>query len=109
MNLEHKISNWLDEYLTSNKLDTFVIGVSGGIDSAVTSTLCALTGKPTIVVSMPIHQAPNQLRRAHNHINWLKENFNNVSSVEYDLTSVFETFKSLVDTDDLLALANSRS
>ena len=109
MSLNKKISYWLNEYLTSNSLDTFVIGVSGGIDSAVTSTLCALTGKPTIVVSMPIHQASNQLQRAHNHINWLKENFNNVSSVEYDLTPVFETFKSLFDNDDLLALANSRA
>ncbi len=109
MNLKHKISNWLDEYLTSNKLDTFIIGVSGGIDSAVTSTLCALTGKPTVVVSMPIHQVPNQLQRAHNHINWLKENFDNVSSAEYDLTPVFETFKSLFNNNDLLALANSRA
>ena len=109
MNLDKDISYWLNQYLTTNNLNTFVIGVSGGIDSAVTSTLCALTGKPTIVVSMPIHQAPNQLQRAHNHINWLKENFSNVSSVEYDLTPVFETFKSLFDNDDLLALANSRA
>lgn len=109
MSLDKKISYWLDEYLINNNLDTFIIGVSGGIDSAVTSTLCALTGKPTIVVSMPIHQASNQLQRAHNHINWLKENFSNVSSVEYDLTSVFETFKSLFDNNDLLALANSRA
>ena len=109
MNLDKDISYWLNQYLTTNKLNTFVIGVSGGIDSAVTSTLCALTGKPTIVVSMPIHQAPNQLQRAHNHINWLKENFSNVSSIEYDLTPVFETFKSLFDNDDLLALANSRA
>jgi NAD+ synthase len=109
MNLSYKISEWLDHYLTTNNLNSFIVGVSGGIDSALTSTLCALTGKPTIVVSMPIHQAPNQLQRAHNHINWLKENFNNVSSVEYDLTPVFETFKSLFDKDDLLALANSRA
>lgn len=109
MNLDKKISYWLNEYLINNGLDTFVIGVSGGIDSAVTSTLCALTGKPTIVVSMPIHQSPTQLQRAHNHINWLKENFDNVFSVEYNLTPVFETFKSLFDNDDLLALANSRA
>ena len=75
MNLDQKISDWLKNYLTSNKLDSFVIGVSGGIDSAVTSTLCALTNKPVIVVSMPIHQAPNQLQRAHNHINWLQTSF----------------------------------
>ncbi len=109
MNLDQKISNWLKNYLTYNKLNTFVIGVSGGIDSAVTSTLCALTNKPTIVVSMPIHQAPNQLQRAHNHIKWLRTNFPNVLYLEYDLTSTFETFKSLFPTDDLLALANSRA
>lgn len=109
MNLDQKISDWLKNYLTSNKLDSFVIGVSGGIDSAVTSTLCALTNKPVIVVSMPIHQAPNQLQRAHNHINWLQTNFTNVLFLEYDLTFTFETFKSLFLTDNLLALANSRA
>lgn len=109
MSLDKKISHWLNEYLTNNNLKTFIIGVSGGIDSAVTSTLCALTGKPTIVVSMPIHQAPNQLKRAHNHINWLKKNFDNVSSVEYDLTFIFDNFKLLFKNNDLLALANSRA
>jgi NAD+ synthase len=109
MNLDQKISNWLENYLTHNKLDTFIIGVSGGIDSAVTSTLCALTNKPTIVVSMPIHQAPTQLQRAHDHIKWLKMNFPNILSLEYDLTTTFETFKLLFPTDDLLALANSRA
>ena len=58
-----------------------LITVSGGIDSAVTSTLCALTNKPTIVVSMPIHQAPTQLQRAHDHIKWLKMNFPNILSL----------------------------
>lgn len=109
MNLDQKISNWLENYLTHNKLDTFIIGVSGGIDSAVTSTLCALTNKSTIVVSMPIHQAPTQLQRAHDHIKWLKMNFPNILSLEYDLTTTFETFKLLFPTDDLLALANSRA
>lgn len=109
MNLSYKIPEWLNHYLTTNNLNSFVIGVSGGIDSALTSTLCALTGQPTIVVSMPIHQAPTQLQRAHNHIKWLKENFKNVKSYEYDLTSTFETFKNLFPSEDLLALANSRA
>ena len=109
MKLEDKISNWLVEYLNDNNLTGFIIGVSGGIDSALASTLCARTGIPTIVVSMPIHQAPKQLQRAHNHINWLKANFDSVESREYNLTSAFENFKSLFLTDDLLALANSRS
>jgi NAD+ synthase len=109
MNLQNKISNWLKEYLESNNLDCFVIGISGGIDSALTSTLCAKTNQKTIVVSMPIHQAPDQLDRAHNHIKWLKQNYPNVESLEYDLTNTFETFKSLFETENNLALANSRS
>lgn len=107
--LHQHISNWLKEYLESNKLDCFVIGVSGGIDSALTSTLCAQTGKKTLVVSMPIHQAEDQLQRAHNHIQWLKEKYSNVESFEFDLTNTFETFKSLFSVENKLALANSRS
>ena len=56
-----QIVNWLDEYLTNNKLECFVVGVSGGIDSAVTSTLCALTGKPVYVLNMPIKQKQEQV------------------------------------------------
>lgn len=107
--LHKKISNWLLEYLQNNKLECFVIGISGGIDSALTSTLCAQTGRKTIVVSMPIHQHPDQLSRAHNHINWLKSKYPNVQSFEYNLTQTFETFKSLFEVENKLALANSRS
>ena len=56
MSLEKEISLWLKNYLIDNKLKSFVIGISGGIDSAVSSTLCAMTGLKTIVVTMPIHQ-----------------------------------------------------
>jgi NAD+ synthase len=109
MELNKKISNWLKEYLESNNLECFVIGISGGIDSALTSTLCAQTGKKTIVLSMPIHQAEDQLQRAHDHIEWLKLNYPNVESFEFDLTNTFETFKSLFPIENKLALANSRS
>jgi NAD+ synthase len=109
MNLQNRISNWLQEYLESNNLDCFVIGISGGIDSALTSTLCAQTGKKTILISMPIHQPKDHLIRAHNHIEWLKQNYPNVESLEYDLTNTFETFKSLFKIENNLALANSRS
>lgn len=110
MNIEQKISNWLKNYLVKNNLDAFIIGVSGGIDSAVTSTLCALTGKPTIVVSMPIHQAPNQLQRAHKHINWLVDNYENVQYGEFNLSNLYDTFATLfVDNQNELALANSRA
>ena len=109
MELHSKISNWLSEYLTNNNLNYFVIGISGGIDSALTSTLCAQTNHKTLVVSMPIYQSSDQLQRAHNHIQWLKQNYSNVESLEYDLTNTFETFKSLFETENNLALANSRS
>lgn len=109
MELSYKISEWLNTYLESSKLECFVVGISGGIDSALVSTLCAQTNKKTIVLSMPIHQSPDQLQRAHNHIEWLKQKYSNVESFEFDLTSTFETFKSLFSTEDKLALANSRS
>jgi len=107
--LHLQISNWLKDYLESNNLDCFIIGISGGIDSALTSTLCAQTGKKTLVISMPIYQAQDQLERAHNHIDWLKEKYSNVESFEFDLTNTFETFKSLFPIENKLALANSRS
>jgi NAD+ synthase len=107
--LSQNISKWLLEYLESTNLDCFIIGISGGIDSALVSTLCAQTGKKTLVVSMPIHQAQDQLQRAHNHIQWLKEKYSNVESFEFDLTNTFETFKSLFSAENKLALANSRS
>lgn len=107
--LNTEISDWLKDYLTLNKLDSFVIGVSGGIDSAVTSTLCAQTGKKTIVVSLPIHQGADELSRATAHIKWLKNNFPNVESVSVNLTDTFETFKKLFSDANDLALANSRS
>jgi NAD+ synthase len=107
--LHQKISNWLSNYLNSNKQTCFIIGISGGIDSALVSTLCANTGIKTIVISMPIHQASDQLKRAHHHIEWLKENYPNVQGVEYDLSSVFANFNSLFSEENKLASANSRS
>jgi NAD+ synthase len=108
--LQNKISNWLTEYLTQSHMDCFVIGISGGIDSALVSTLCAQTGKKTIVVSMPIHQQSDQLERAYNHIKWLKEKYPNVESHTKDLSVLFDYFKGLFGTPEhKLALANSRS
>ena len=81
---EH-IVNWLKNYATNAKVNGFVIGVSGGIDSAVTSTLCAKTGLKLICVEMPIHQAESQVNRALEHINNLKKEFSNVSVFIYKL------------------------
>jgi NAD+ synthase len=110
---EH-IVNWLKNYAIDAKVNGFVIGISGGIDSAVTSVLCAKTGFKTVCVEMPIHQAESQVSRALEHINHLKGTFSNVSSVKIDLTSTFEDFKkqtpSVKNTSTLdLALANTRA
>ena len=105
------IVNWLDEYATKAGIDGFVLGISGGIDSAVTSTLCAMTGKKLICLNLPIHQAPNQFDRSNNHITWLKENFEGVSSEVVDLTATFDQtcndFPS--DIQDQLTMANVRA
>ena len=107
--LSELISNWLSDYLKSSKLDCFVIGISGGIDSAVTSTLCAKTERKTIVVSIPINQNKNQLLLARNHMNWLKNNFKNVECLEYDLSNIFSIFKSKFSDGTQLSFANSKS
>ncbi|WP_139959651.1 NAD(+) synthase [Flavicella sediminum] len=108
------IVNWLKEYATKANVKGFVVGVSGGIDSAVTSTLCAKTGLPTICVEMPIHQAVSQVTRAQDHIAQLKENYSNVSDVRVDLTESFETFQTAFATSESnalkdLTLANTRA
>ncbi|QTN37819.1 NAD(+) synthase [Cryomorphaceae bacterium] len=86
------ITKWIKDYAEQSHCKGFVIGVSGGIDSATSSTLAARTGLPLICVEMPIHQAANQVSRAMNHIAWLKEHFPNVSSVEVELTDIFDSF-----------------
>jgi len=108
------IVNWLRAYAQNAKVKGFVVGISGGIDSALTSTLCAQTGLPTLCIEMPIHQAESHVTRAREHIKLLKEKFNNVASELADLTTVFETFKQAVhegETDAIthMAEANTRA
>ena len=107
------ITDWIKNYKETNKLDGLVIGVSGGIDSAVTATLCALTGIKTLCLNMPIKQKEDQYVRAKNHIKWLKDKFKNVESIEVDLTTVFNEVKSFFEdrnsSKNNLSLANSRS
>ena len=108
------IVKWLKDYAVNAKVNGFVIGVSGGIDSALTSTLCAKTGLDLLCVEMPIHQAQSQVSRAFNHIVWLKKNFDNVNKVEVNLTPVFD---SLIDAlpevekeeERFMSLANTRA
>ena len=83
--MKQKIINWLINYLEDSKCEGYVIGVSGGVDSGLTSTLCAMTGKKTIVINMPIHQEKGQYSRSENHINWLCKNFSNVEKLTIDL------------------------
>jgi NAD+ synthase len=109
MSLENKIIDWIKSYTWSNNMLTLVVGVSGGIDSAVVSTLCAKTNIKTIVVSLPINQNKEQLSRANNHIDWLKSNFENVSSIEIRLDNTFEELKKLFNYSSDLSLANSKS
>ena len=108
------IVKWLKDYAESSKMNGFVVGVSGGIDSAVTSALCAKTGLPVLCVEMPIYQAESQVSRAKLHIENLKKSFPNVSSTNFDLSGVFDTFKNqdLFDNDHQLldlSLANTRA
>ncbi|GIZ08958.1 NAD(+) synthase [Flavobacterium sp. UMI-01] len=108
------IVNWLKNYAEVAKVNGFVVGISGGVDSALTSTLCAQTGLKVLCVEMPIHQHKDHVSRAQEHIKQLKERFPNVSSVITDLTPVFESFKKEVPTqfDDKalqLTLANTRA
>lgn len=110
---EH-IVNWLKTYANNAKVSGFVVGISGGVDSAVTSTLCAQTGLLTLCVEMPIHQAENQVSRGREHIDQLQRRFSNVTRAEANLTPIYEAFKTEVPfaTDEIkyhLSLANTRA
>jgi NAD+ synthase len=108
------IVNWLKDYATAANVNGFVLGISGGIDSAVVSTLCAKTGMRTLCLEMPIHQPLSQVTRAQNHIKFLKDHFANVTDLTVDLTPVFNQFKQVLpniqESPNLqLSLANSRA
>ncbi len=106
------IVNWINDYANKANINGFVIGVSGGIDSAVTSTLCAKTGKEVLCLNMPIHQAKSQFDRSNEHIDWLKTNFGNpIKSHTVDLTRTFD--QTCIDfpkeIQDDLTMANVRA
>ncbi|NND51482.1 MAG: NAD(+) synthase [Flavobacteriaceae bacterium] len=108
------IIKWLKDYAVNARINGFVVGISGGIDSAVTSTLCAKTGLEVLCLEMPIHQAASHVSRAEEHIAQLKQRFSNVQSARIDLTPVFEEFKTEVSLDGKastveMALANTRA
>ena len=108
------IVKWLKEYALNANVNGFVVGISGGIDSAVTSTLCAKTGLDVLCLEMPIHQAKSHVSRAQEHIAQLKNNFKNICDMQADLTPVFEEFKTEISLDGNqaivdMALANTRA
>ena len=106
------IKKWIEDYCKSmpKEPNSLVIGISGGIDSSVTSTICALTGKKTIVLSMPIKQIKEQQDLSLKHQEWLKSKFKNVESHLVDLDDLFKTFKnSLKEFDNEHGFANSRA
>ena len=108
------IYQWMKNYAKTAKSKGFVIGVSGGVDSAVTSTLAAETGLSVLCVEMPIHQVADQVNRAQEHIAWLKKNYSNVSSADVKLTNVFDLFIDAVpaveDSENRLrSLVNTRA
>ena len=106
------ISNWIKNYVNAmpNKAESLVIGISGGIDSSVSSTLSAMTGLKTIVVSMPIKQKKTQHDLSLKHQQWLIKNFKNVEVHTLELDKLFETFKSsLSKFDNEHGMANSRA
>ena len=106
------ISEWIRKYADENGISALVVGVSGGIDSAVTSTLCAKTGLETIVVNMPIHQDSSQYSMAKRHIEWLESGWGNVNSHLVDLTESYDSYVgNALDGLEIseISLANTRA
>ncbi|WP_027371562.1 NAD(+) synthase [Desulfovermiculus halophilus] len=105
------IVDWLIDYSRHAGTKGFVVGVSGGIDSAVTSTLCARTGMQVLAVDMPIYQPQSQMELSARHIAWLEASFTQVQGVRVDLTSAFQAVENTLprDIQDDLTMANTRS
>ena len=107
------IVSWIDNYLNKSKMKGFVVGVSGGIDSALTSTLCAETKRNVLCIEMPINQNKDQVSRSKKHIEWLKKKYSNVSSITIPLDNTFDSFiRSIPEVkcqENDLSLANTRS
>jgi NAD+ synthase len=105
------IVQWLKDYSEKSNTDGFVVGISGGIDSALTSTLCALTGKKVLALNLPIRQHEAEYLRAKEHIQWLTSDYPNVNGIEVDLSSPFKAIEATFPNQiqDWLSMANTRS
>jgi len=115
MNVEKRaeiIKNWIDDYCKNSSFcpKSLVVGISGGIDSSVVSTLCALTGRKTIILSMPIRQIKSQHDLSLKHGEWLSTKFKNVEFKLIEMEKIFNIFKeTLTNFDNEHGLANSRA
>lgn len=108
--LANRITTWIRDYAEQHRIQSLVVGISGGIDSSVVSALSARTGLPVTAVTMPIRQLPNLHDLSMRHGAWLTEHYANVTHTVIDLTPVFDQFeKSLGQYDNLLGMANSRA
>jgi len=108
--LADKISFWIKDYAQQHKLKTLVIGVSGGIDSAVTSVLCAMTGLPVIAVNLPLHSKQHNTDLSNLHLRWLSNKFENVAIDTLCMDEVYDSFKHTLEKyDNKLGYANSKS
>ena len=109
--LADEITDWIREYSERNGVSTLVVGVSGGIDSSVSSTLSARTGLDTFVLNMPINQDIDQFELSNRHIRWLEQNWSNVKSVQIDLSKTIDVFRDELDKEGIseLAIANSKA
>ena len=110
-----KIVSWLKDYATKAGVKGYVIGVSGGVDSGVVSTLCAMTGLDLLMLEMPIRQKEDQVNRAWEHMNDITKRFPNAKAMSVNLTPAFEELYKTFDVKDdefpseKLAFANTRS
>lgn len=113
--ITERIVSWLKNYAEKADAKGYILGVSGGVDSAVVSNLCAMTGLKTLLLEMPIRQKEDEVNRAWEHLNYLKKNFENVEALSVNLSPAFEELYKTFDVNDAafpaekLAFANTRS
>ena len=104
------IKSWIKGYAINNNFSNLVIGISGGIDSALTSTLCCMTELNVHALNMPIHSADKNTQNSRTHCKWLEDKFNNVTVYEVDLSQVYNVFKNVMSNfENNLGLANSKA